>query len=73
MLARLKDWYDRKIPYSQSGYAWDIGKTHKYRTDCSGYADMALHTVHDWNTDSLATADSFHRVMIRSAAGPSSI
>jgi hypothetical protein len=59
--ARMKNWYDRAPSYSQSQFVWDLGKTHRYRTDCSGFADMALHTVHDWNTASLATASSFHK------------
>ncbi|MFD5827764.1 NlpC/P60 family protein [Lentzea sp. NPDC060358] len=40
VIKRAKDWWDRKIPYSQSAYAWDVGKGKKYRTDCSGFVSM---------------------------------
>lgn len=41
VIKRAKNWWDRKVPYSQTAYAWDIGKGKKYRTDCSGFVSMA--------------------------------
>jgi hypothetical protein len=55
---RLRDWYLRGPSYSQSTYIWDLGDTRKYRTDCSGTADMALHLNVDDNTSAIATDTS---------------
>lgn len=46
---RLRDWYLRSPAY-QGIYIWDLGDTRKYRTDCSGLADMALHLNGDDET-----------------------
>ncbi len=59
ILKRMQNWTSRKVRYSQSTYVWDLGNTRKYRTDCSGFADMALHLTTDDNTASLATDKKF--------------
>lgn len=59
ILARMKNWYDRKPAYSQTTYIWDLGNTRKYRTDCSGFADMALHLSSDPNTSAIASSSAF--------------
>ncbi|GAA3657027.1 cell wall-associated NlpC family hydrolase [Lentzea atacamensis] len=53
VMKRAKDWWDRKIPYSQSAYAWDINKGKKYRTDCSGFVSMAWKLTTSRNTSTL--------------------
>jgi hypothetical protein len=59
ILTRMKDWYTRKPAYSQTTYIWDRGQTRKYRTDCSGFADMSLHLNSDLNTNGIASSSSF--------------
>lgn len=64
VLARAADWYNRAPSYSQSTYIWDLGQTRKYRTDCSGFVDMALHLKTDPNTSGFADpsrASDFHK------------
>ena len=41
VIARAKNWWDRRVPYSQSAYAWDVNHGKQYRTDCSGFVSMA--------------------------------
>ena len=52
-MARADYWYQQQIPYSQGGQAWDLGHTMQYRTDCGGFADMALHLGDDPNTSGI--------------------
>lgn len=53
VMKRAKDWWDRKIPYSQSAYAYDINRGKKYRTDCSGFVSMAWKLTTSRNTSTL--------------------
>jgi cell wall-associated NlpC family hydrolase len=41
VILRAKNWWDRRIPYSQHAYAWDNNHGKQYRTDCSGFVSMA--------------------------------
>jgi uncharacterized protein YraI len=43
IIARGQFWIDRKVPYSMSATYADPEGTH-YRTDCSGFVSMALHS-----------------------------
>ncbi len=56
---RLRDWYLRAPSYSQGNFIWDLGDTRKYRTDCSGLADMALHLNGDDRTWEFPTDSRF--------------
>ncbi|MFD4639132.1 NlpC/P60 family protein [Lentzea sp. NPDC058436] len=53
VIKRAKDWWDRKVPYSQSAYAWDVNKGKKYRTDCSGFVSMTWKLTTSRNTRNL--------------------
>ena len=53
VIARAKNWWDRKVPYSQSAYAWDVNKGKKYRTDCSGFVSMTWKITSSRNTSTL--------------------
>lgn len=53
VIKRAKDWWDRKVPYSRSAYAWDINKGKKYRTDCSGFVSMTWKLTTSRNTSTL--------------------
>ncbi len=58
VIARAKDWMRQMPPYCAGGQSvctwyWDIGKTRKYRPDCSGFVDMAWHLNADPNTGGL--------------------
>jgi cell wall-associated NlpC family hydrolase len=53
VISRAKDWWDRKVPYSQSAYAWDVNHGKTYRTDCSGFVSMAWKLTSSRNTSTL--------------------
>ncbi|WNV86468.1 hypothetical protein [Umezawaea sp. Da 62-37] len=53
VLSRAKDWWTRKVPYSQSKYAFDVNKGKKYRTDCSGFVSMTWKITSSRNTSTL--------------------
>lgn len=44
IISRGQYWIDRKVPYSMTGSYPDPHGT-KYRTDCSGFVSMALHST----------------------------
>lgn len=54
IIKRAEDWlnHDPKLEYSQSGWAGDL-QGRKYRTDCSGFVSMALHTRTSYSTVTL--------------------
>jgi len=53
IMLRGQYWIDKHVPYSQEKYYPDPAGM-KYRTDCSGFVSMALHTNHPgYNTVSL--------------------
>jgi hypothetical protein len=53
VISRAKNWWDRKVPYSQSAYAWDVNHGKTYRTDCSGFVSMAWKLTSSRNTSTL--------------------
>jgi len=53
MVARADYWFQQRVPYSQGAQAWDLGHTQQYRTDCSGFVDMALHLSGEPNTSGI--------------------
>jgi cell wall-associated NlpC family hydrolase len=59
VISRAKNWWDRKVPYSQTAYAWDVNKGKKYRTDCSGFVSMA------WKLTSSRTTSTLDGVATR--------
>jgi cell wall-associated NlpC family hydrolase len=59
VLARAKNWWDRRVPYSQSAYAWDSNHGKKYRTDCSGFVSMT------WKLTSSRTTQTLDNVSTR--------
>jgi len=59
VLARAKNWWDRKVPYSQSAYAWDVNHGKTYRTDCSGFVSMT------WKLTSSRTTETLDNVSAR--------
>lgn len=63
VLARAEDWYNRKFSYSVSGgTAWDIGHTRRYRRDCSGFIDLALHMNNDDTTRDFPSETQFRKI-----------
>jgi hypothetical protein len=59
VISRAKYWYTHRnsITYNGSGtYRDPDSKNHKYRRDCSGYVDMALHLSSGPNTVSLPSS-----------------
>lgn len=61
VIARAKDWWDRRVPYSQTAYAWDVNHGKTYRTDCSGFVSMA------WKLTSSRTTSTLDEVSTRIA------
>ena len=61
VIKRAKDWWDRKIPYSQTAYASDINRGKTYRTDCSGFVSMA------WKLTSSRTTSTLDEVATKIA------
>jgi cell wall-associated NlpC family hydrolase len=59
VISRAKNWWDRKVPYSQSAYAWDVNHGKTYRTDCSGFVSMA------WKLTSSRTTSTLDAVATR--------
>jgi hypothetical protein len=58
LIARAYNWYERKPAYNPGGSLSDAGQTRPYRTDCSGFVDMAWHLNSDDNTDGFASQPS---------------
>jgi hypothetical protein len=71
VIARAYDWFDRAPAYSPTTYIWDVGQTREYRTDCSGFIDMALHLDVDDNTAAIAQ-DSARFTLISAPGGDKS-
>jgi hypothetical protein len=61
VMKRAKDWWDRKVPYSQSAYTWDVNHGKKYRQDCSGFVSMA------WKLTSSRTTSTLDEVATKIA------
>ena len=59
VISRAKDWWDRKIPYSQTAYASDVNRGKTYRTDCSGFVSMA------WKLTTSRTTSTLDEVATR--------
>lgn len=59
VISRAKNWWDRKIPYSQTAYAWDVNHGKQYRTDCSGFVSMA------WKLTTSRTTSTLDEVATR--------
>ncbi|GAA1684191.1 hypothetical protein GCM10009765_36990 [Fodinicola feengrottensis] len=58
LIARADDWMRRAPAYDPNGSVFDAGQTRKYRTDCSGFVDMAWHLNSDDNTTDFAADPS---------------
>jgi hypothetical protein len=63
VISRAKNWWDRKVPYSQTAYAWDVNHGKQYRTDCSGFVSMT------WKLTSSRTTSTLDEVATRIAWG----
>ncbi|WP_433223060.1 FG-GAP repeat domain-containing protein [Dactylosporangium sp. CS-047395] len=61
VIARATNWYNRRndsdMTYDQDDKTWDGTHSRQYRTDCSGYVDMAWHLGSDPNTTGLMDSD----------------
>ncbi|WP_045316729.1 hypothetical protein [Lentzea aerocolonigenes] len=53
VISRAKNWWDRKVPYSQTAYAWDVNHGKQYRTDCSGFVSMTWKLTSSRTTSTL--------------------
>ncbi|MFI5908281.1 FG-GAP repeat domain-containing protein [Dactylosporangium sp. NPDC051541] len=61
VMSRATNWYNRRndsdMTYDQGDKTWDGTHSRQYRTDCSGYVDMAWHLGSDPNTTGLMDSD----------------
>jgi len=58
VLTRARHWLRLNVPYYQEGYAYDINKGRRFRTDCSGFISMAWGLTRSLNTSTLKTVSN---------------